>query len=327
MPQILSGYLDLEGQSGGVEANLSPKVVGIVALCSGDLFATYDSMDTEDGLITVKDMESMLTNFADDAIPWAHFVYDTHLGDYRQYILPAIVGGKARYNNIVLRDLIMQADKDEDGSVNSSEFNATMWRTSFSLAVSEGVLGVQGQLQDHIVESLKSVGITDSELTQILERRNSSSFHFLREVSFGEKGRMNMGFAMERLLSSLHDLTSLPEINIAGIYLQLQGEESVDADKTTAFSFNRTRTSVVDGTLDMVGLLLQLGDEPKEDFVDRFQSDGHFLAATLSLRRALANELTGGIEDKPYEEVRVTSLTHHAQAKFDSTDWMADTEL
>lgn len=288
---LVSGLLDMDVQPHGVlSATVSPRVVGIIALSSGDIFSAFDFMDTGDGLITLKDMDSMLMNFGDDPVPWAHFLYETHTGDHRRYALPAIAGRNIRYNNLFLRDIVMQADIDGDGAVNETELNATMWRSSFIHDVVTDVLRSQSALTSYIVSSLTTIGITNSSLVEHLSRRNASESHGLRDVSLGTTQVLD------------------------------------DSIVAAASSFNRTWEAIVDDFLDLFDMFIQETGESDHDFQTRFMNGRASRVAIPILRQILVTDLAGKLIDKPYEQL-TTSLSPQAAVVYDTNEWISDTDL
>merc|ERR1712194_112659 len=222
--------------------------------------------------------------------------------DYRRYALPAIEGRQVRYNNLFLRDIIMQADIDGDGDVNGTEFNSTLWDASFVLDVVEDVLHSQSPLREHILEALATLktvgGLTTAILADTLTRRNASDSHELRDIALAENDLGGLGYEMVAFQS----------------------------DSALASIFNNTLQLGVDDAIDMFDLLIQLKDESDDAFRIRLQSGVELHAAIPSLRRILTNDWTGKMSDKPYEEID-SSFKPRGQIAADTSDLLTDTEL
>merc|ERR1712232_1398583 len=102
--------------------------------------------------------------------------------------------------------------------------------------------------------------------------------------------------------------------------------EQVEED--TAANFKIAWQSVVDDALDMFDMFIKSEGESDEQFLARFQSGDALLLAIPSLRRILSSDLTGKIEDKPYEQIRTSSFIPQGHAAAGADDnWMANTDL
>jgi len=265
----------------------------------------FDSMDVLDGQITLNDMDSMLTNFGDDPVPWAHFLYDAYFGDHRRYVLPAIVGGKVRYNNVVLRDIIMQADLDEDDSVNESELNATLWKVEFISHVADDVLNVQNSLRDDVAASLRIFGVTDDRLAEHVAKRNSS--RSLDSYNFTVGNTSGSGIDSQKF---------------ASLSVAIGGKQ-----ERLTIDFNETLETLLNGTLDLLDMFLRLQGESDEEFHFRFANGEIHKRAMPALRRLLPMDIHGRIQQKPYEKLYPGSLTSQSPVNFNANEWMANSEL